>query len=267
MDDGSVARVGAVLREVARGGIAGLVAGIVVGGVGGRLVMLVIAQLNRDAFGEVTEADAVIGRFTVSGTLALITFGGLGAGLAAGVLWVILSPWLPWTGRRRWLAAMPIAVALGTFILVESTNRDFTLVRPTWLILALLLGLVALTGAATAWLEGQFERRLPRVSGRARWALPLYFLVALLGVPGLVLTASAFLSESFSAGPTPWGVGWALVVVGLATVILWARRIAGDSSPAPSALTNAARLALVSAVVLGLLHLVVEIGRISAPAA
>ena len=266
MGDSRMMRVGGVLRDVARGGLAGIGAGIVVGGLGGRLVMLVIAQLNRDAFGQLTEAEAVIGEFTLSGTLGLITFGGLGAGLVAGVLWVILSPWLPWTGGRRWLAAMPIALALGAFILVESTNLDFTLVGPTWLILVLLFALVALAGAATAWLDEALERRLPRVSPAVRWPLGLYAVIALLGVPALALTASAFLSEAYSRGPTPWGVGWALVVVGLATLILWSRRIAGVTAPPPSALISGARLALVAALGLGAWHIIQEVGRIFAAA-
>lgn len=39
-------RTGEVLRDIARGGISGVVAGIVVGGLGGRLVMRIAALLH-----------------------------------------------------------------------------------------------------------------------------------------------------------------------------------------------------------------------------
>lgn len=265
MDDSRPLPIAEVLRDVARGGIAGLLGGVVVGGLGGRLVMLVIAQLNRDAFGQLTEAGAIIGRFTLEGTLAVIVFGGLIAGLVGSVLWVVVSPWVPWTGVRRWLATMPIAVALGTFILVESTNFDFKLVGPTWLILALLLGLVALTGAATAWLDEQLERRLPHATATRRRPLVVYALVAVLGAPALVMTVIAFFFESFSSGPMPPGVGWALLALGLATFVLWIRRISRAQAATPAwPLVVAGRLALLAAMTLGLLHLAAEIARISA---
>lgn len=264
MTDTRMARVAEVLRDVARGGLAGMLAGIVVGGVGGRLVMLVIAQLNRDAFGMLTEAEARIGEFTVPGTLALIFFGGLSAGGAGSVLWVVTSPWVPWTGARRSLLAGLIAVALATFILVESTNRDFHLVGPTWLVLTLLLGLVVLTGAATAWLDERLERRLPHPGAAPGRTLALYGIFAVLGTPALLLTVLAFFSESFASGPMPVGAGWALLVTGFATAALWARRIAGSQGAAPPGLMFVGRAGLVAAVALGTLHVALEIGRIYA---
>jgi hypothetical protein len=145
---------------------------------------------------------------------------------------------------------MPIAVALGTFILVESTNADFTIVGPTWLVLGLLLGLVAITGAATAWLDEALDRRLPIPAQRpVRMAL-LYGVVAVLGTPALLLTVSAFFNEGFARGPMPQGVGWALLVAGIATAASWARRIRlGEGSP-PRGLVLAARIGLGAAVAL-----------------
>jgi len=241
-----------------------MLAGIVVGGVGGRLVMLVIAQLNRDAFGLLTEAEARIGEFTIAGTLLLVFFGGLTAGGVGSVLWAVTSPWLPWAGARRWLVAGVIAVALATFILVESTNIDFGLVEPTWLVLALLLGLVAVAGATTAWLDERLEPRLPHAGAAPRRMLALYGTFAVLGAPVLLLTVIAFFSEPFASGPMPVGVGWALLVTGFATVALWARRISGRPGPAPRSLVLLGRASLVAAVALGTLHVALEIGRIYA---
>lgn len=264
MDDTRTARFAGVLREVARGGLAGLLAGMLVGGIGGRVVMMVVALLNRDSFGRFTENGEAIGEFTIGGTLALLLFGGLGAGMAAGVLWVIISPWVPWSGGRRWLVAMPIAIALGAFTLVESTNRDFLIVGPTWFVLVLLFGLVGLAGAATALFDEWLERRLPRVGPSAKPALVRYGVIAVLGIPGLLLTVGAFFDEEFATGPTPMGVGPVLLVIGLATVVLWTRRVVLGRAVPPRPLVLGARIGVFAAVVLGALHLAAEIGRLYA---
>ena len=51
--------------------------------------------LHEDTVGQTTEAGETIGRITLNGTLALMTFSGLGMGLVAGMIWVIVSPWIP----------------------------------------------------------------------------------------------------------------------------------------------------------------------------
>jgi hypothetical protein len=52
---------GEVLRDIARGGIAGALVGIVVGGLGARLVMRLVAMLHPDAVGAFTENGNRIG--------------------------------------------------------------------------------------------------------------------------------------------------------------------------------------------------------------
>ena len=81
----AVMRIGVVLRDIARGGFTGIIVGIFVAGVGGRLVMRLATILHEDAVGLTTENGELIGRISFNGTMALITFGGLGMGLLAGV--------------------------------------------------------------------------------------------------------------------------------------------------------------------------------------
>jgi len=259
-------RVTTVLRSIARGGLAGLAAGLLVGGVGGRIAMSVAAVLNPGAAGELTEAGEVVGRFTVSGTLALVAFGGLSAGAVGGVVWVVVSPWLP--GRLRWriLLAMPIAVALGSFLLIESPNRDFQILGPLPLILAMLVGLIALAGAATAWFDALLERRLPAPNHRPTRALFTYGVIAILGTPLLLLTFLAYFSPAFATSARPPGVGAALVVVGLATVVTWVLRLRADAPAVPRAVAVVARVGLAAAVTLGAVHLSLELSRIAGQA-
>ena len=61
---------GAIWRDIARGGLGGLAVGIVVGGLGGRIAMRIVALLIPDAFGSFTENGNRIGDITLEGSLA-----------------------------------------------------------------------------------------------------------------------------------------------------------------------------------------------------
>ena len=75
---------GVILRDIARGGLAGLAVGIVVGGIGGRVAMRLIALLIPEATGSSTENGNRIGDITLGGSFGLILFGGLFVGIFVG---------------------------------------------------------------------------------------------------------------------------------------------------------------------------------------
>lgn len=258
-------RAATVLRDIARGALAALISGVVVGGLGGRVVMSVAAVLNPDATGLRTENGELIGHFTVNGTLALILFGGLASGLAGAVVWVVISPWLPASGRRRVLFAAVAAVGLTAFLLISGTNPDFLLLRPRTLILAMLVLLVAAAGAVTALVDAWLDKRLRRSVDRPHQDVVLYGLLALPGIPVFLLALDVFFGPDFATTARPPFVGAALVVVGLATAFTWFRRLRGKMDAAvPQPVRWLARGALVAAVALGLVHLVSDTQRILA---
>ncbi|HEX4897125.1 MAG TPA: hypothetical protein VFV53_02050 [Candidatus Limnocylindrales bacterium] len=254
-------RVAGILREVARGGLAGLIATTIVGGLGGRLVMRVSALLNPGATGLRTENGEVVGAITAEGTLALIVFGGLLGGLAVGVVWVIVSPWLPGRGPRRWLLAMPVAVALGGSFLVRSSNPDFAILEPDWLLITLLLGLVAVIGFAVAWLDERLERALPDAGGSASRAMAAYVIVAILGLLTIGVAIDGFFSSAGSPNP-PVRVGWALVATGVVTAAAWVVRVGSSAPTPPAAVGVAGRIGVVVAVILGFAQLVPTVVRL-----
>lgn len=165
-----VSPVGEVFRDIARGGIAGIIVWILVAGLGGRLVMRVAAILHEDAAGIFTENGEVIGHVTVNGTLALMVFGGLVMGLLAGTIWVIVGPWIPGRGLARALLTAVAAIALGTPSLVQRSNPDFVILDHDPLIVALLVGLVGLVGLSIALVDGALTRvcRGPFAAGAPR---------------------------------------------------------------------------------------------------
>ena len=261
--DASLAtRVADVLRDIARGGLAGAIAGTAIGGIGGRVLMTIAAVLNPDATGIRTENGELVGVFTLNGTLALIIFGGLLGGLVASVVWVVASPWIPGSTRQRAVLAFIGAIALGAFFVVQSTNTDFIILQHDALLIALFTALVGLIGAGIALVDERLDRRMPRPGPAPGRLIVGYGILAFLGVPALVVTVQSYFDGAFGTARPPFGVGWALLVVGLVTATWWAVRIATRRQLPQLALVAAARIALVVALVLGAAHFIADVGRI-----
>lgn len=235
---------GAIWRDIARGGIGGLAVGIVVGGFGGRLAMRLIALLIPDAFGSLTENGNRIGDITIEGTFGLVLFGGLFVGVFVGVLWVVVSPWLPMRLGPRTLAAIPLAIGLGAFGLIEGNNPDFPVLGYDPRVVAVLLGLVGLVGASMAIVDAWLDRRLPQAGSITSTATGAYAAISLVGALFAVGVAATFLG-----GPLrPPGI--ALVITGIATLAWWFLRLRGAERP-PLRLRLLGSGSLVAAVVLG----------------
>lgn len=241
--------VGEILRDIARGGIAGIIVGLLVAGLGGRLVMRVAAILHEDAAGIFTENGEVIGQITLEGTLALMVFGGLGMGLLAGTIWVIVGPWIPGRGLTRAIATALAAIALGTPMLIQRLNPDFVVLDHDPLVVALLIGLVGLVGLSIALVDGALDARLPRPGRRVGIATTVYVVITLIGLFLIVpIVISILLGQREYRAPIR--VGWALAVVGACTLGWWVLRVKGRSAP-PRALRLAGGIALLIAVGLG----------------
>jgi hypothetical protein len=154
---------------------AGLMAGLLVAGPGGRLVMRLLAATAGDpAQGRLTEADEVVGRITVNGTIGFIVFVGLFGGLLSGVLYMLLRRWLP-PGRLGGLVfGALLAVGLAPRIdPLRSNNPDFDLVGPGWLAIAAFCALLLLHGVAVATFVARFRSTQPLL-GRSPRAVARY---------------------------------------------------------------------------------------------
>lgn len=251
-------RAGEVLRDIARGGIAGAVVGIVVGGLGGRLMMRIAAILHPDAVGMFTENGNRIGDITLDGTLSLIIFG-LIVGVLAGALWVIVGPWIPGRPRTRVLLTAGVAIAIGTPLLIIGSNPDFVILDHDASVVALLVALVGLIGLSIALVDGWLDRRLPHAVTGQRGPAAFYAIVTLVGAV-LVLPFLLLIFLASDEYQLPLRAGYALFVVGLCTAAWWGLRLRGRVS-APRGLVIAGRGALVVAVILGVLTSLPHISR------
>lgn len=236
---------GVLLRDIARGGLAGLAAGLVFGGVGGRLAMRAAAILTPSAAGRFTENGNEIGEITLVGTVALVVFLGLFAGAASGVVWVTIRPWIPGGTRTRALLAMPVAVAIGAFAIIDGDNPDFAILGHDPRVVAILIAVIALTGAAVALVDAWLEQRLPTPSSVTTRSAIAYALLAGVGM----LLAAVMVVPAYFDGKL-LSIGIALVVTGLATLAWWAQRARGASTPAAWTVALG-RIGLGAAVVVG----------------
>ena len=247
-----------VLRDIARGGIAGIIVGILVAGLGGRLVMRLATILHEDTVGLRTENGEIIGAITLNGTLALMTFGGLAMGLLAGTIWVIVSPWLPGRGLGRALVTAIAAVALGTPPLIQRSNPDFVILERDPVVVALLVGLVGLVGLSIALLDDALDTRLPHPRRGVRVPIAGYLIVTGMGLVLILPIVVDFMMN----GPeyrTGIRAGWGLACVGLCTLTWWLLRVRGRSAP-PRALRLAGQASLLVTVVLGVVTTLPHIG-------
>lgn len=251
------ARQGAldILREIVRGGVAGLIVGVLVAGIGGRLVMRLAALLVPAADGAFTENGNRIGDITLEGTLALVLFVGLFFGTLMGSLWVTVAPWLPRGRPARVVAVIPLALGLGTMGLIEPHNPDFRILGRDPLVVASLLGLVALVGPMLVVVDHWLDRHLPRPRANDHRTIGVYAAIAAIGLLLTVLgTVPAYL------GPRAFPVGVALLATGIATLAWWAARARGmDAAPWVRGL---GRIGVVAVVVAGFAISVPDVLRV-----
>jgi hypothetical protein len=148
--------------------IAAVAAGLLVLGPGGRLVMRLLAVTAGDAAqGKVTEAEEIVGRTTVGGSIGFVLFVGLFGAFFLGALYGICRKWLPPARRGAAIVALLAGVLIATRIdPLRPDNPDFDLVGPGWLAVVTFVGLGVLTILTFAAVAGRVAQGLPLVNRR-----------------------------------------------------------------------------------------------------
>ncbi len=186
-------------RGVAVALVAGVWTGLLVTGPAIRLIMRLLAVTGGDdAQGRITEADEIVGRIDLGGTVGLILFGGVLPGLLSAGIYVVGRRWLP-AGRLGGLTfgALHLIVGATRVDPLRPGNPDFDLVGPGWLAV-LTFGLAALLhGMAIAAIADRYSRSFPPVAADARTRVRA---VAPLVLPALLLIPGVFLLLPIAAG-------------------------------------------------------------------
>ncbi|MGH8834189.1 MAG: hypothetical protein ACRDWG_04225 [Actinomycetes bacterium] len=195
MSDGLGGTAALAARRMGALTATGALLGLLVGGVGSRLAMMLLARLNPEVTGLTSDDGFTMGRFTVSDTVNLLLFGALlgvaGAGVYALLRGLRIGP--------RWFQVLSIgagpAVVIGA-VIVHTDGIDFRVLEPTWLAIGLF---VAIPGVYAVLLTVLAERTL-RPGGwweRAPLALAVAPLVLWIGpaAPLLLIVAACWVAR------------------------------------------------------------------------
>jgi len=198
-------------RHLGAASLAGIVAGVLVAGVLGRIAMRVAGFMARpDLVGVETSNGNRVGEITLSGTLAIALFVGLPAGILGAALFASAEPWLrrsrPWHGVAFGLLLL---VATG-FVLFDPANFDFQRFGSAPVNVATFAALFVAFGAATAWL---FERIRGAIEGTAGRASALEMVAWLAAVAVAVLSVLLVTAIGGQADPTLLLVFAAITIV------------------------------------------------------
>ncbi len=176
------------MRRFAAACCAAALVGVLVGGLGGRLAMRLLALADSRTAGLVTDDGFVVDRITAGGTLQLLA-AATQIALLSSIVYLVVRPLLP---GPAWLRIATVAVGGGTAVgalLVQPDSFDFQAFDPPMLPVALFVAIplihVALFAALTErWLaEGSWFRTAPIRS------VALSLLVWVLGAFAVVVVA------------------------------------------------------------------------------
>jgi hypothetical protein len=155
---------------------AGFLAGVLIGGVGGRLAMLALRLTSDPSLHGVSTDDGfTIGRVSLQTLFLLGVTAGLG--MAGGLFYLVVRRWIP----SRWrIPLMTVFFSLvGGAGLIGPSAVDFTLLSPLPLAMALFVVIPAAYGATMPWIAERLLRE-DSILRRGRWAwivglVPLLF--------------------------------------------------------------------------------------------
>jgi hypothetical protein len=170
--------------------LSGIWLGALVGGVGGRLAMLLLRATSSSHVHGVTSDDGFfLGRVTLAGTYNLIA-----VGAAIGIIGAAAYRWVEhWLLGPSWFRQLTAALGAGAVVggmLVHTDGVDFNVLEPEWLAVTLFV----LVPALFAFFIGPLQRRLDRPDsplrrGRRGWLVLAVFLIAF--PPNIVIATVA----------------------------------------------------------------------------
>jgi hypothetical protein len=208
---------------------AGVGAGLLLAGAGGRLVMRLLAVTAGDAAqGRITEADETVGRITAGGTIGFVVFTALFFGLTTGVVYLLVRRWLP-AGRLGGLAFGALLLLVGATRVdpLRSENPDFDLVGPAWVSLLAFAALVLTQGMLVASLAARYSTALPPAVSDVRSGLryaPLLLVLPIFPVLGIFALGGVATVAVHKAlrRPAALGMSHRTLVAGRAVLVLGA---------------------------------------------
>lgn len=144
------------VRTVAAVTVAGAALGVLLGGVGGRLGMSLLAQLNPEDAGSRTSDDFVIGR--VSADTIFLLGATLQFGLGGAFVFALIRPALSGPGWARTVCCAAGAAVMAGLLLLLLNEDDFANLQPSWVAVGVFLVIPAAYGAGLVMLTDRWLR-------------------------------------------------------------------------------------------------------------
>jgi hypothetical protein len=216
-------------RYIVLAGVTGVMTGLLVGGVGGRIFMRIAGASASFAQRRTTEAGFRVGEVTIGGTIALIVFVGLFVGVIGVTQYVIFRPWLAWAKKWRGLVFGVVLFAVGsaTSDVMNPDNPDFVILKNEVLVVSMIVALFLAFGVMLDWLFSRFDKRVPQVDRSAR--VPVAVL-AVLGTLVAMATIPIYLGGGCDcAAPLIPTVAMGAAVIG--TLIFFADAVVAGDRP------------------------------------
>lgn len=253
-------------RHAAIVGVAGLITGVLVGGVGGRMLMRIAAIAAPDrVIGATTENGNRIGDITVGGTLALIVFVGILLGLVGAIAYLIAEPWLTWAGRWHGVVFGGFLLAIGGAGTLTSDNFDFFLVGNQEIVVAMFVGLFLGFGMTITGVVRRLERRLPTIDPdrpvAGGWG---YLALATFGLQFVLLFFVQFFVDDARSGEAPILTGVLMMGLTVTTAAVLSQRLRQQDGADRLLVIYAGYGFLVAAVVVGGARTITDIRSILA---
>jgi hypothetical protein len=180
------------LREAAIVVAGAGIAGVLVGGLGSRLVMRLAALAAPEVRGTVTENGNIVGEITLEGTVALMIVAGLSSTVLGSGVFVVARPWLPRRTFPRGLVLGAFLLALTGTAVVDAANADFVILDDRLLNVTMFSSLFLAVGLVASSAITVLDRRVPSAASLSPRMWALTAVLAIPVVPGLIGVAFAF---------------------------------------------------------------------------
>ena len=247
-----------LVRHIATVGISGIVTGLMVGGLGGRLFMRIAgATAPESAQGARTEAGFRVGEVTAAGTIELVVFVGIFVGIVGAVLFGVFRPWLSWAGRYRGAAFGVVLFALGNAAsdILNPDNIDFVILGNGLLLVVMIVVLFIGFGVMMDGTYGVADRLLPTADVGHRLARFVYAILVALGffiVTGLLSALVSSEGQCDCVAPKIAALFFVIATVG--TALWWAIGMSARLDRARLTAQMLGTVGLAGAVVFGLIR-------------
>jgi hypothetical protein len=190
------ARVNSAYRWVLLASASGVITGVVVGGLGSRIVMRIVGAMEGTLPRQQTDAGFNVGEISAFGIVVLVIISGAVTGIVGGIAYQCALPWLRVFGRWRGLVFGVVLLLTGGSLVIESANTDFVRLGSASVNIYMFAALFVVFGVVIApavdWMDSNLQFNDFASAVPARATLPFLLMASGGAVVAAVFSLFAF---------------------------------------------------------------------------